>query len=84
MMGGGGGMLSLLFWGAFAVIMLQVVQGVWRNQMGTRAGLGCPTAHHACCTTLPRRPSTRHPHPPSRASTPPSTHMPWACHRRRH
>lgn len=34
MMGGGGGLLSLLFWGAFAVILLQVVQGVMRNQAG--------------------------------------------------
>ncbi|PRW56501.1 hypothetical protein C2E21_4515 [Chlorella sorokiniana] len=31
---GGGGLLSLLFWGAFAVIMLQVVQGVLRNMSG--------------------------------------------------
>lgn len=38
---GGGGFLSLLFWGAFALIMLQVVQGVLRNQAGVRA------AHHA-------------------------------------
>ncbi|KAI7844132.1 hypothetical protein COHA_002267 [Chlorella ohadii] len=31
---GGGGFLSLLFWGIFAVIMLQVVQGVFRNMTG--------------------------------------------------
>lgn len=34
MYGGGGGLLSLMFWGAFAVIMLQVVQGVMRNRAG--------------------------------------------------
>ena len=34
---GGGGLLSLLFWGAFAVILLQVAQGVWRNQTGAHA-----------------------------------------------
>lgn len=32
--GGGGGLLSLLFWGAFAVIMIQVVQGVMRSREG--------------------------------------------------
>lgn len=34
MMGGGGGILSLVFWGAFALILLQVVQGVMRSRSG--------------------------------------------------
>jgi hypothetical protein len=33
--GGGGGILSLMFWGAFAFILLQVAQGVMRNREGT-------------------------------------------------
>jgi hypothetical protein len=32
--GGGGGFLSILFWGAFALILLQVAQGVMRGRSG--------------------------------------------------
>lgn len=49
---GGGGFLSLLFWGVFAVIMLQVVQGVFRNMTGQRgrhsaAPTGCGAPRHS-------------------------------------
>ncbi|KAL4550158.1 hypothetical protein Ndes2526B_g08324 [Nannochloris sp. 'desiccata'] len=40
-MGGGGGLTSLLFWGIFAVIMVQVVRGVLnRNDSGSNEYIG--------------------------------------------
>lgn len=38
--GGGGGLTSLLFWGVFAVIMVQVVRGVLGNQSSSSDYLG--------------------------------------------
>ena len=38
--GGGGSFMSLLFWGTFAVILLQVVQSVMRGQIGDGADAG--------------------------------------------
>lgn len=50
---GGGGLLSLLFWGAFAVIMLQVVQGVYRNMTGQHSAAqhGTACSRRVCLAT---------------------------------
>lgn len=48
---GGGGLLSLLFWGAFAVIMIQVLQGVLRGKPAlTSLPLRAPPMHPSLST----------------------------------